>query len=279
MEKWNLRYIMKYNVIMWKLKKIIRKKLGEFMEEERLQKYLAECGVASRRKCEELIQIGKVKVNGSVVTELGTKIIPGKDKVEMDGKIIQKENKVYILLNKPVGYVTTVTDDRERKTVMELLDGVSEKVVPVVRLDMFTSGLLLLSNDGDFIYNIENYKGGFSTATRIKDTKKAVSYIIKYITKELCEVTFHKRRYLPSNNLDLPVKSYGFSDPKDLMELITDIEYTYGMKLSIEHIKTYDVAVDNYSNTISVMEFAMPDKDEVPGQIPDLYKILERIYG
>ena len=133
--------------------------------------------------------------------------------------------------------------------------------------------------DGDFIYNIENYKSGFSTATRVKDTKKAVSYIIKYITKELCEVTFHKRRYLPSNNLDLPVKSYGFSDPKDLMELITDIEYTYGMKLSIEHIKTYDVAVENYSNTVSVMEFAMPNKDEIPGQIPDLYKILERIYG
>lgn len=128
------------------------------MEEERLQKYLAECGVASRRKCEEFIQMGRVLVNGKKVTELGTKIIPNKDVVEMDGKVIKKENKVYILLNKPVGYVTSVTDDRERKTVMDLLEGVNEKVVPVGRLDMFTSGLLLLSNDGDFIYKVTHPK-------------------------------------------------------------------------------------------------------------------------
>ena len=98
--------------------------------EERLQKYLAECGVASRRKCEELIVQGKVKVNQKVVTELGTKIIPGKDEVWVEGKKITKEDKVYILLNKPVGYVTTAQDERGRKTVMELLEGVKEKVVP-----------------------------------------------------------------------------------------------------------------------------------------------------
>lgn len=128
------------------------------MEEERLQKYLAECGVASRRKCEEYIVQGLVKVNGNTVTELGTKIVLGKDTVEMNGKKITKEQKIYILLNKPVGYVTTVTDDRERKTVMDLLEGVNEKVVPVGRLDMFTSGLLLLSNDGDFIYKVTHPK-------------------------------------------------------------------------------------------------------------------------
>lgn len=128
------------------------------MEEERLQKYLAECGVASRRKCEEYILDGRVKINGKTVKELGVKIIPNKDIVEMDGKIIKKENKVYILLNKPVGYVTTVSDEKERKTVMELLEGVNEKVVPVGRLDMYTSGLLLLSNDGDFIYKVTHPK-------------------------------------------------------------------------------------------------------------------------
>lgn len=126
--------------------------------EERLQKFLAECGVASRRKCEELITAGKVKVNGKIVTELGTKVNSVKDKVEVDGKLVGEEKKVYILLNKPVGYVTTVSDEKERPTVMELLDGIKEKVVPVGRLDMFTSGLLLLSNDGDFIYKVTHPK-------------------------------------------------------------------------------------------------------------------------
>lgn len=130
------------------------------MEPKRLQKFLAECGIASRRKCEELILEGKIKVNGEVVTELGTKVVPGKDIVTYDGKEIalEEEKKVYILLNKPVGYVTSSVDDRGRQTVMDLLEGVSEKVVPVGRLDMFTSGLLLLSNDGDFVYKVTHPK-------------------------------------------------------------------------------------------------------------------------
>lgn len=126
--------------------------------EERLQKYLAECGVASRRKCEEIILAGKVRVNGNLITELGTKVNPETDTVEVDGRIISSEKKVYILLNKPVGYVTTMSDEKERPTVMELLEGVKEKVVPVGRLDMFTSGLLLLSNDGDFVYKVTHPK-------------------------------------------------------------------------------------------------------------------------
>lgn len=126
--------------------------------EERLQKYLAKCGIASRRKCEEIILEGKVRVNGNTVTELGTKINPEVDTVELDGKVISSEKKVYILLNKPVGYVTTMSDEKERPTVMELLEGVKEKVVPVGRLDMFTSGLLLLSNDGDFVYKVTHPK-------------------------------------------------------------------------------------------------------------------------
>lgn len=130
------------------------------MEEIRLQKFLASSGVASRRKCEELILAGKIKVNGKVVTELGTKVVPGVHKVTYGENTVelQEEKKVYILLNKPVGYVTTSKDDRERSTVMELLEGVEEKVVPVGRLDMFTSGLLLLSNDGDFVYKVTHPK-------------------------------------------------------------------------------------------------------------------------
>lgn len=125
---------------------------------ERLQKFLANQGIASRRKCEELILSGRVKVNGSVVTELGTKIDNEKDIVEFDGKRVKNDNKkIYILLNKPIGYVTTAKDQFNRDTVMDLVK-VKERVVPVGRLDMYTSGALLLSNDGDFINKMTHPK-------------------------------------------------------------------------------------------------------------------------
>ena len=125
---------------------------------ERLQKFLANAGVASRRKCEELISEGKVKVNGNVVTELGTKIEPEKDVVEYNGQVIKEnEKKVYILLNKPIGYVTTSHDQFNRDTVLDLVK-VKERVVPVGRLDMYTSGALILSNDGDFVYKVTHPK-------------------------------------------------------------------------------------------------------------------------
>lgn len=125
---------------------------------ERLQKFLANAGVASRRKCEELIIEGKVKVNGKVVTELGTKIEPKIDVVEYNGQVIKEnEKKVYILLNKPIGYVTTSHDQFNRDTVLDLVN-VKERVVPVGRLDMYTSGALILSNDGDFVYKVTHPK-------------------------------------------------------------------------------------------------------------------------
>lgn len=120
--------------------------------EERLQKFLAENGIASRRKCEELILKGLVKVNGKVVTELGTKINPDKDIVEFNNQEVKKVNKkVYILLNKPIGYVTTSKDQFGRDSVIDLVKDIKERIVPVGRLDMYTSGALLLSNDGEFI--------------------------------------------------------------------------------------------------------------------------------
>ena len=110
------------------------------MEEVRLQKFMAECGVASRRKCEELILQGKVKVNGKTINELGIKINPKKDKVTFNGTRIKiEEEKVYILLNKPIDYVTTAHDQLERKNVLELVKGVNRRIVPVGRLDMYTS--------------------------------------------------------------------------------------------------------------------------------------------
>ena len=126
--------------------------------EERLQKYLASCGIASRRKCEEYISQGKVQVNGKVVTELGTKINPDRDTVKFDGKIVnQAKNLVYILLNKPIGYVTTADDQFGRDTVLDLVK-VRERIVPVGRLDMYTSGALILTNDGDFVYKVTHPK-------------------------------------------------------------------------------------------------------------------------
>lgn len=126
--------------------------------EERLQKYLANCGIASRRKCEEYILQGKVKVNGETVTELGTKINPEKDVIEFENKKIRENTKhVYILLNKPIGYVTTADDQFGRDTVLDLVK-VKERIVPVGRLDMYTSGALILTNDGDFVYKVTHPK-------------------------------------------------------------------------------------------------------------------------
>ena len=108
------------------------------MEEIRLQKYLADCGIASRRKSEELIKQGQVKVNGKTITELGTKVIPNKDSVEYNGKKIElKKEYVYILLNKPIGYVTTVKDQFNRDSVLDLVK-TNKRLVPVGRLDMYT---------------------------------------------------------------------------------------------------------------------------------------------
>ena len=127
-------------------------------KEERLQKYLAECGVASRRKCEELILQGKVKVNNQIVTELGVKVNPEKDIVKFEDKEVKPTSKmVYILLNKPIGYVTTADDQFGRDTVLDLVK-VKERIVPVGRLDMYTSGALILTNDGDFVYKVTHPK-------------------------------------------------------------------------------------------------------------------------
>lgn len=129
------------------------------MEKIRLQKFLANAGICSRRKAEEYILEGKVKVNGEIIYELGMKIDPAKDEIIFDGKDVKLENdKVYILLNKPIGYVTTVKEQFGRPTVTDLVKGVKEKVLPVGRLDMYTSGAIILTNDGDFIYRVTHPK-------------------------------------------------------------------------------------------------------------------------
>ena len=165
------------------------------MEEIRLQKFLANSGIASRRKCEEFIIQGKVKVNGKVVTQLGIKINPEKDEILFNEKKIknQNEEKIYILLNKPIGYVTTAKDQFNRPTVLDLIKGVSERIVPVGRLDMYTSGALILTNDGDFIYKITHPKNeitktytvtliGIVEDEEIEQLKKGVKLDTGFIT-------------------------------------------------------------------------------------------------
>lgn len=148
--------------------------------EERLQKFLAGAGVASRRQCEKYILEGKVKVNDKIVTELGTKVTEN-DIVKFNNKVvkhIEKKEYVYIMLNKPLGFVTTVSDEQGRKTVLDLVK-VDKRVVPVGRLDMYTSGMLLLTNDGDLVYELTHPKHEISKTYEVS--------IDKDITKEELE--------------------------------------------------------------------------------------------
>lgn len=115
---------------------------------ERIQKVIANSGICSRRKAEELIQEGKVKVNGKIITELGFKV-SDKDEIIVNDRVVEKTDKVYYLLNKPRGVVTTTSDDKGRKTVVDLID-TPYRIYPIGRLDYDTTGALLLTNDGDF---------------------------------------------------------------------------------------------------------------------------------
>lgn len=121
---------------------------------ERLQKIMSQAGVASRRESEKIIKEGRVTVNGKVVTELGTKVMPGNDRIMVDGKRIQGEKLIYILLNKPKAVLTTLTDPQDRKTVASLVTDIPERIYPVGRLDYNTEGLLLLTNDGALTHSL-----------------------------------------------------------------------------------------------------------------------------
>ena len=161
--------------------------------EERLQKFLANAGIASRRKWEELILNGKVEVNGVAVTELGKKVSE-KDIVKYNGKIVKpEEEKVYILLNKPIGYVTTAKDQFNRDTVLDLVK-INKRIVPVGRLDMYTSGALILTNDGDFVNMLTHPKNevnktynvtikGKITKEDVEKLENGVQIDDEYITK------------------------------------------------------------------------------------------------
>lgn len=186
----------------------------------RINKYISSCGIASRRKAEELIIENRVKVNGKIVNELSFQINEAEDKVEVDGKAIGLEEElVYIMLNKPEGYVTTVKDQFDRKSVIDLVKGVGARVYPIGRLDYETSGLLLLTNDGDLTYKLTHPKhevdktyvatvkgipneseiNNFEKGLYIEDYKTApakIKIVKKNIEKNyaVCEIKIHEGR-------------------------------------------------------------------------------------
>ncbi len=183
----------------------------------RLNKYLAMCGVASRRKADELIQQGRVEVNGKVVTQLGLKINPQKDKVTVDGKLVKPEEKlVYIVINKPKDCITTVRDEKGRRTVLDLVK-VKQRIFPVGRLDRNTTGVLLLTNDGELAYRLmhpkykveEAYKVEIDKPIKPEDIEKLKSgimldgrkteacdvYILPNSDRKEIGITIHEGRY------------------------------------------------------------------------------------
>jgi 23S rRNA pseudouridine2605 synthase len=128
------------------------------MEEMRLQKFLAHAGVASRRMAENYIKQGRVAVNNKIITDMGV-VVTNADKVTVDGNLVEcKEEKIYIMLHKPTGYVSSAKDQFGRQTVLDLVSDISSRLYPVGRLDYDTSGLILLTNDGDFTYRLTHPK-------------------------------------------------------------------------------------------------------------------------
>lgn len=138
----------------------------------RINKYIASCGICSRRKAEEYILQGKVKINGKVVTDLSTTINENIDKVYIDNKLLDLENKkIYIMLNKPKGYVTTNSEQFDRKSTLDLINE-NIRVFPIGRLDMYTEGLLLLTNDGEFANKMMHPKNNVEKVYEVKVDKK-----------------------------------------------------------------------------------------------------------
>ncbi len=134
----------------------------------RLNKYIAQSGIASRRKADALTLNGNVRINGQVVRELGTQVQPD-DTVEVNGVVIEPtEKKVYVLLNKPVGFVTTMKDEYDRPIVSDLITDINERLFPVGRLDYNTSGLLIMTNDGDMAYKLTHPKHEVTKTYRAK---------------------------------------------------------------------------------------------------------------
>lgn len=235
----------------------------------RINKYIASCGVASRRKAEELINAGRVKVNGKIINELSFQVDENNDRVEVDEKLIGLEERlVYIMLNKPEGYVTTVKDQFDRKSVIDLVKDVGERVYPIGRLDYETSGLLLLTNDGDLTYKLTHPKHevdktyiatlkGIPTLNEMKNFEKGL-YIedyktapakIKVLKKNeeknycVCEIKIHEGRNRQVRKMCRAIKHPVMNLRRKAMGKIVlkDVEigqYRYLTQEEIDYLKT-----------------------------------------
>ncbi len=172
----------------------------------RLQKYLAYCGIASRRKSEELIKQGKITVNGKIITECGYDINPEKDYVKYKGKLIKIENKIYIVLNKPRNYICSTSDEKGRKTVIDLIKfKIKQRLYPAGRLDFDTTGCLILTNDGEFAdkimhpkYEVEK-RYTLKIKGRIEDNKltklkNGIKIEGKFIKPKVIKILFRKEK-------------------------------------------------------------------------------------
>ncbi len=150
----------------------------------RLNKYIAESGICSRRNADELINEGRISVNGKVIKQLGIKINPDSDIIKYDGERIEQKNKVYFLLNKPKGYITTVRDDKNRPTVLSLIR-TNERIFPVGRLDIDTTGVLILTNDGNFSNKLIHPKNKVPKEYEVELLKPLNKDYLKYKSVEL----------------------------------------------------------------------------------------------
>ena len=138
----------------------------------RLNRYISNAGICSRRKADELIEAGVISVNGEVVSELGHKVDPFKDVVRYNGETLKREKMVYVLLNKPKDYITTTDDPQERRTVMQLVEKASkERIYPIGRLDRNTTGLLLMTNDGDLADKLSHPKNNITKIYHVELSK------------------------------------------------------------------------------------------------------------
>ncbi len=170
--------------------------------EVRLNKFLSECGIASRRKSDEIISQGRVTVNGKTVTNKGVKIRPGVDRVEVDGEGVRPEKKVYFLLNKPAGFITTTKDEKNRPTVVNLIK-TNAKIFPVGRLDVNTTGALIITNDGDFYEKllhprmgiIRKYAATLDKPLEPEDSEKLIKGIyLKGSKRKFLKVKFPEKK-------------------------------------------------------------------------------------